>query len=200
MAPPDLTIRPLSLGEVILGAAAETHSGARLEGHGPSLTGNRRPEALDSEKRCPEGAAWIVLVPEHGRRGGFRGRTHVPRTRRFAMSKFVYLFRTSEAEQRQHMGTPEQAQKTMEGWLVWVRGLEAKGHLVDTGQPLAREGKVVRGKGKVTDGPFVEAKDLVAGFMIVEARDLDHAVELSKSCPMLGGQGSVEVRPVSAPF
>jgi hypothetical protein len=118
------------------------------------------------------------------------------------MSQFVYLFRASEAEQIEHMGTPELAQQSMEAWLVWIRGLEAKGHLKDPGQPLERTGKVVRGKAKmVTDGPFVEVKDLVAGFIVVEARDLAEALELARDCPMLDGDGSVEVRPVmSSPF
>jgi hypothetical protein len=113
------------------------------------------------------------------------------------MSEFVYLFRTSEAEQRQHMGTPELAQQSMEAWFDWVRELEEKGHLKDRGQPLEPAGKVVRGGQRVvTDGPYVEVKDLVAGFMVIEARDLEQAVKLSAGCPMLEGDGSVEVRPV----
>jgi hypothetical protein len=100
------------------------------------------------------------------------------------------------------MGTPERAQQSMQAWLSWIRELEAKGHLKDPGQPLERAGKVVRGNTKVvTDGPFVEVKDLVAGFIVVEARDLVEALELSKGCPMLEGNGSVEIRPVmSSPF
>jgi hypothetical protein len=113
------------------------------------------------------------------------------------MSQFVYLFRASEAERQEHMGTPERAQQSMQAWLSWIRELEANGHLKDPGQPLEGTGKVVRGKKKVvTDGPFVEVKDLVAGFTIVEARDLAQAVELSKGCPILNGEGSVEIRPV----
>lgn len=38
---------------------------------------------------------------------------------------------------------------------------------------------------------------MILGFMIVEARDLAQAVELSIGCPMLGGAGSVEIRPVA---
>jgi hypothetical protein len=48
----------------------------------------------------------------------------------------------------------------------------------------------------VTDGPYIEAKELVLGFIIVRARDLEQAVELSTGCPMLEGGGSVEVRPI----
>jgi hypothetical protein len=112
----------------------------------------------------------------------------------------VYLFRTNATEQAEHMGTPEQARASMQAWLAWIRELEAKGHLADPGQPLATEGAVVRGAAPiVTDGPYVEAKDLVLGFMIVSARDLAQAVELARDCPMLGGAGSVEVRAIATP-
>lgn len=113
------------------------------------------------------------------------------------MSDFIYLFRIGAAEQREAFETPERAQQSMQVWLAWMRGLEAKGHLKNRGEPLAPAGKVVRGKHKaVSDGPYVEAKDLVAGFIVVEARDLAQAAELAKGCPLLEGGGSVEVRPV----
>jgi hypothetical protein len=115
------------------------------------------------------------------------------------MSEFVYLFRSSEAERRDAIGTPERAQRSLQAWLAWIRELEAKGHLKNPGQPIAPAGKVVRGKKKVvTDGPYVEGKDMVLGFIIVEARDLAQAVELATGCPMLEGSGSVEIRPVEA--
>ncbi|HYV67449.1 MAG TPA: YciI family protein [Myxococcales bacterium] len=114
------------------------------------------------------------------------------------MSEFVYLFRGTESQQREFIGTPERAQQSMQLWLTWMRGLEEKGHLKSPGQPLGPPGKVVRGQQKtVTDGPYLEAKDLVAGFIVVEARDLAQAAELAKGCPMLEGGGSVEVRPVN---
>src|SRR5262245_11807342 len=113
------------------------------------------------------------------------------------MSDFVYLFRIGEAEQREAMGTPERAQQSMQRWLVWMKELESKGHLKDRGQPLDRAGKVMRGQQKmITDGPYTETKDIVAGFIVVTARDLAQAVDLSAGCPMLEGGGSVEVRPV----
>jgi len=113
------------------------------------------------------------------------------------MSEFVYLFRASEADQREAMGTPERAQRSMQAWLAWMRELEAKGHLKDRGQPLDRAGHVVRGKTKaISDGPYVEVKDIVLGFIVVEAPDLEQASELSMGYPMLEGGGTVEVRPV----
>jgi hypothetical protein len=114
------------------------------------------------------------------------------------MSEFVYLFRCSDEERRAAMGTPEQAQQSMQSWMAWIRDLEAKGHLKNPGQPLDPGGKVVRGTQAITDGPFVEVKDMVLGFIVVEARDMGQAVELAKACPMAQGGGSVEVRAVMA--
>jgi hypothetical protein len=94
------------------------------------------------------------------------------------------------------MGSPELMQRTLEKWGQWMAGLAEKGHISDRGVPLARSGKTVTGRGRsVTDGPYAEAKDIVGGFMLVEAPDLDHAVELSRQCPILETGGVVEVRP-----
>jgi len=113
------------------------------------------------------------------------------------MSDFVYLFRSNEEDRRELMGTPERAQQTMQVWLAWMRDLEVKGHLKSPGQPLDVGGRLVRGNAKlVTDGPYVEAKDMVLGFIVVQARDLEEATDIAKGCPILGGSGSVEIRPV----
>ena len=113
------------------------------------------------------------------------------------MSEFVFLFRSTEQQAQEAMGTPERAQRSLQARLAWIAELEAKSHLKNPAQPLERTGKVVSGKKVVTDGPYAEAKDMVLGFIVVEARDIDHAVELAGRCPMvIGGGGSVEVRPV----
>jgi hypothetical protein len=107
------------------------------------------------------------------------------------MSEFTYLFRGRDVT-----ASPEQMQKTMQKWVAWFKDLGAKGHLKDPGHPLENTGKVVSGKQKaVNDGPYAEAKDVVGGYIVVEASDLDKAVELSKGCPILEVGGSVEVRP-----
>jgi hypothetical protein len=50
----------------------------------------------------------------------------------------------------------------------------------------------------VTDGPFIEAKEVIAGFFVLEARDLDHALKIAKLCPANWQGGGVEVRPIAA--
>ncbi len=52
----------------------------------------------------------------------------------------------------------------------------------------------VRGDGPVTDGPFAETKEALGGYYVVEAADLDEAVEMARAIPSPGG--GVEVRPV----
>ena len=108
------------------------------------------------------------------------------------MSEFLYLYRGGENGR-----TPERLQQMMQKWMTWLKDLAAKGHVKDQGQPLERRGKLVTGRQKtVTDGPFAEAKDVVGGYTLIEARDLEQAVELSKGCPIFELDGTVEVRPV----
>jgi hypothetical protein len=108
------------------------------------------------------------------------------------MSQFIYLYRGGETGR-----SPERMQQMMQKWMAWMKELGAQGHLTDRGQPLERTGKIVQGKQKaVTDGPFAEAKDVIGGYSIVEATDLDQAVQLSKGCPIFEVEGAVEVRPV----
>jgi hypothetical protein len=108
------------------------------------------------------------------------------------MSEFVFLYRGGEDGR-----SPEQAQQIMHKWVTWLKDLGSKGHIKDQGQPLERSGKLVKGTKKmVIDGPFAEAKDVVGGYSLIEAKDLAQAVELSKGCPIFEYDGAVEVRPV----
>jgi len=55
--------------------------------------------------------------------------------------------------------------------------------------------RVRNGKISVTDGPFAETKEQLAGFYLIEARDLNHAIQVASKIPP-AREGSVEVRPV----
>src|SRR5215207_5782217 len=113
------------------------------------------------------------------------------------MKDFMYLFRSSLEARARAMGTPEDAQQSLKKWLSWVSELEGKGQLKDSGKPLDGGGKVVSSAKKlVTDGPYAESKDIVLGFMIIRARDLQEAAAISEGCPILEGGGSVEIRPL----
>jgi hypothetical protein len=111
------------------------------------------------------------------------------------MSNFIYLFRGGDA-QRASL-SPEAMQKHMQKWAAWIQELTKTGNF-KAGDPLDGAGKVVHGKKKViTDGPYAEAKDLVGGYLLITANDINQALELSKGCPIFDNDGSVEIRPVA---
>lgn len=110
------------------------------------------------------------------------------------MSEFTYLFRG-----RSLPDSPEQLQRHLEKWLNWFKELGAQGHVKDPGHPLEQAGVVVKGAKKlVVDGPYAEAKDVVCGYMLIEAKDLKHATTLATGCPILEVGGSVEIREIQA--
>ena len=109
------------------------------------------------------------------------------------MEKFIYLFRGG---MEGHGLSPEDMQAHMQKWMNWMKSLGEKGIMV-SGEPLQTIGKQVSGTKKVvTDGPFVEAKEMVGGYLIVNAKDIDEAVEISKGCPIFNEDGKLEVRPI----
>ena len=77
--------------------------------------------------------------------------------------------------------------------------LRAGGHLV-MGQALTMPNEAVTvrvrdGKMSATDGPFMETKEMLGGFVMIEARDLNEAVRLAAGIPF-AKLGAIEVRPV----
>jgi hypothetical protein len=110
------------------------------------------------------------------------------------MEKFLYLFRGGDFHNGKQ--SPEAMQAHMQKWMGWMDGLAKKGTLLG-GEPLQMTGKQVNGSKKaITDGPFVEAKEMVGGYLLINAKDINEAVEISKNCPILDIDGKIEVRPV----
>lgn len=64
-------------------------------------------------------------------------------------------------------------------------------HTVDTATTV----RVRDGETLITDGPFAETREWLAGYFLLDCRDLDEALELAARCPM-AAEGSVEVRPI----
>ncbi len=112
------------------------------------------------------------------------------------MNEFILLFRL-DLITKEKQPSPEQMQVYMKQYQDWVGGIAAQNRFVG-GKGLSTEGKVLKYNNVITDGPFAEIKESIAGFIIIKAKDLEEAVSLSKDCPMLNGDGnSVEVRMIS---
>lgn len=74
-------------------------------------------------------------------------------------------------------------------------GDAATGGAALTGGETATTIRLREGERHVQDGPFADTKEILGGFWLVEAKDLDHALELASKCPS-AKTGSVEVRPL----
>lgn len=94
--------------------------------------------------------------------------------------------------------SPEETQKALGQFIGWMESLSDQ-NIFKAGQPLERVGKVVSGKKgkKVADGPFAESKEAVGGYFLLLVDDLDEAVKIAQTCPLLEYGTSVEVRPVA---
>ena len=110
------------------------------------------------------------------------------------MQEFLLIFRMAPAETKP---SPEQMQAMIKNWQNWMGGIAAQDKLVSSGNRLAGEGKVVKPGQLVTNGPFVEIKEAVGGYIMIKANTLDEAAEISKGCPILLVGGNVEVRPIA---
>jgi hypothetical protein len=108
------------------------------------------------------------------------------------MEKYMFIFFGGDAS---HL-SPDAQQAHMGKWLAWVQKLEKEKRYVG-GEALIPGGKTVKGQKKVvTDGPFTESKEVVGGYFVVLAKNLDEATEMAKECPDYDLNGVVEVREV----
>jgi hypothetical protein len=111
------------------------------------------------------------------------------------MNDFLLIFRQDPIT-RSVAPSPEQLQNMMKVWQNWMGSIAAQNKLVSSGNRLAMGGKVVKPGGIITDGPFVEIKEAIGGYIVVRTETLEEAAELSKDCPILAMGGNVEVRAI----
>lgn len=106
------------------------------------------------------------------------------------MKEFILLFRRPELNN----ASPADMQSLMKKWQEWLGNLSKEGKVVQGPVRLNMEGKVLKPGGVVTDGPYVEIKELLGGFIVIKAADMEEAVTLSHGCPALTIGGTVEIR------
>src|SRR6185503_19203505 len=111
------------------------------------------------------------------------------------MEKFILFFRGG-AHHAYNANESKEGMEIMQQWMNWMGGLQQKGILV-AADPLLPTGKQVIGAGKrVAEGPYVQEGEQVGGYIIVNANDINEAIEIAKNCPVLNEEGKVEVRPI----
>jgi hypothetical protein len=108
------------------------------------------------------------------------------------MEKFMLIFHGGMDQS----ASPEQMQAQMGKWMAWIEKLNKSSQYV-SGEPLLPGGKKIAGKNKtVTDGPYTEGKEVVGGYFLINAKDMNDAVKISEDYPDYENGGTVQVRQV----
>ena len=106
-------------------------------------------------------------------------------------SEYLLLFRNNSWYKEL---SPDEIQRVMTDWMTWFDRLVADGRCLG-GQSLEHQGRVIRGAARqVTDGPYAESKESVAGYFKLLVGSEAEAVEIGKLCPSLPYGATVEVR------
>ena len=105
------------------------------------------------------------------------------------MKEYLLVFRAVEGANRRETAS---AAANMELWKNWIGSIAQQGKFLG-GQPLQAGGRLMT-TGGVTDAPFAEGKEVLNGYVMINAADYDEAVSLSKGCPIFADNGSLEVR------
>ena len=108
--------------------------------------------------------------------------------------KYLFLQRSQPSGRQQP--SPAQMQDMFAAFNAWKE--KFKDNIVDMGGKLMPGGKVVTNSG-AADGPFVESKEIVGGYMFVIADSIDRAVEVAREMPMLTPGATIEIREVAGP-
>lgn len=112
--------------------------------------------------------------------------------------KYVLMFTgTMEEQEAWDQQTKEEMRASYAKVEQWFEQHTKAGTIVGAeelqGPNTATTVRFSHGKAIVTDGPYIEAKEVIGGFAIIDVKDLDEALAIAKSWP---GGSSVEVRPV----
>lgn len=113
------------------------------------------------------------------------------------MKEFLLVFRR-DFNSDEAQPSPEQMQNMMSEWQNWMGSIAAQNKLASSGNRLSSEGRVVKANNVITNGPYVELREAVGGYIIVKSSTIDEAAELAKGCPIFKIGGNVEVRTVVA--
>jgi hypothetical protein len=113
------------------------------------------------------------------------------------MKKYLLLFRGGDARRGEEQQSPEDWQAHMAKWMQWMAALTEQKKFIGAEPLTNNEGKVLTGTKKIlTDGPYMEGKEMVGGYLICIANNYDEAVEIAKECPIFEHDGIVEVREI----
>lgn len=95
----------------------------------------------------------------------------------------------------------EESRAAMDEIGAWVQKWRDAGKVLPGGEELglSQDARTIRpgadGQPVITDGPYLELKEVVGGFLVLETTDIDEALAIAAEWPALTGSSSIEVRP-----
>jgi hypothetical protein len=117
---------------------------------------------------------------------------HYPKTPKIKnMKEFVMIIRLEQLPEKNF--SPDEMQAGMAVWEKWVDDIIARNILVSRGNRLGDDGRTIRNGKIITNGPYVETKEIIGGYLIIRANSIDEAAQIAKSAPLVG-IGSIEIR------
>jgi hypothetical protein len=111
------------------------------------------------------------------------------------MAQYAILIYSSDSAH-----APEATPEDIESCDRHSDDLQASGAMVAAYALTPRDMATSVREDMITDGPFIDAKEVVAGFYVIEAPDLDAALAIAKTNPVVRDGGGVEVRPVHSSY
>lgn len=94
------------------------------------------------------------------------------------MAKFLFIYR--ETTETRPQPSPEEMQALQTAWYTWMHKFSTA--ILPGGDGLKPTGRVLKA-GLVTDGPYVEAKEVIVSFAMIQADDIDAALVIARACP-----------------
>lgn len=108
------------------------------------------------------------------------------------MADYIVLFREPDGRKEEH--TAEEIKQHQLNWAEWFKRMSADGKLKG-GSGLSLNGALIQGRDReVTNGIHQAGTEIVGGFLLLEAADLQEAVSIAQGCPIYEFDGYAEVR------
>lgn len=117
------------------------------------------------------------------------------------MAKYMLLLKGDTTRMGDRDLSPEEIQAIIRKYIAWSTELEERGHWLASDKLRTEPARALTAAAdgvRVMDGPFSEAKEVVAGYFMIEARDMDEAEAIARGCPHLGFGGAIEIREVES--
>lgn len=110
------------------------------------------------------------------------------------MKKFLLLLH-EDIEKMRNL-SPKEMEELGNSHMTWANKLAESGHLI-SGDGLHENGVLISGKDCIVkDGPYLESKELIGGYYLLQANDINTIVEIAKECPCHLWGGTTEIRPI----